>query len=61
MRALAVAQELELILAGTAAVIDLTSQSSLGASAKAVFALLHSTDFHIVPEVIRAVLEQCGE
>jgi len=56
-----VAQELGLKLAGTAAVIGLARQTGLIPSAKAVFAQLHASDFRIAPDVIKAVLQRCGE
>ena len=57
----AVAQELGLSVAGTAAVIGLARQSDLIASARDVFAALHASDFRIAPAVIQAVLDRCGE
>lgn len=57
----AVARELGIALAGTAAVIGLARQNNLIPSARAVFAALHTSDFRIAPEVIQAVLERCGE
>jgi predicted nucleic acid-binding protein len=57
----AVARELGLQLAGTAAVIGLARERGLIPSARAVFARLHSSDFRIAAEVIQAVLERCGE
>jgi predicted nucleic acid-binding protein len=57
----AVAQELGLIVAGTAAVIGLARQHGLIASARPVFAALHASVFRIAPAVIQAVLDRCGE
>jgi predicted nucleic acid-binding protein len=57
----AVAQELGLRVAGTAAVIDLARQRGLIASARDVFAALHASDFRIAPAVIQAVLDRCGD
>jgi predicted nucleic acid-binding protein len=57
----AVAQELGISVAGTAAVIGLARQCGLIASAKDVFAALHATDFRIAPAVIQAVLDRYGE
>lgn len=57
----AVAQELGLKLAGTAAVIGMARQTGLIPSAKAVFAQLHASDFRIAPDVIKTVLMRCGE
>ena len=57
----AVAQELGLSVAGTAAVIGLARQHGLIASARPVFAALHASDFRIAPAVIQAVLDRCGE
>ena len=57
----AVAQALGLSVAGTAAVIGLARQRGLIASARHVFAALHSSNFRIAPAVIQAVLDRCGE
>lgn len=57
----AVAQELGLSVAGTAAVIGLARQRGLIASARDVFAALHASDFRMAPAVIQAVLDRCGE
>ena len=57
----AVAIELGLRVAGTAAVIGMAQQKRLISSARAVFAQLHVSDFRIAPAVIQAVLERCGE
>jgi predicted nucleic acid-binding protein len=57
----AVAQDLGITVAGTAAVIGLAQQRGLIASARAVFEELHASDFRIAPEVIRAVLDRCGD
>ena len=57
----AVAQDLGLSVAGTAAVIGLARQRGLITSARQVFAALHASDFRIAPAVIKAVLDRCGE
>ncbi len=57
----AVAQELGLQVAGTAAVIGLAKQQGLIRSARAVFTELHTSDFRIAAAVIQTVLERCGE
>jgi predicted nucleic acid-binding protein len=57
----AVAQELGLSVAGTAAVIGLARQRGLIPSAREVFAALHASDFRIAPAVIQAVLDRCGD
>lgn len=57
----AVAQELGLHVAGTAAVIGLARQRGLIASAWQVFAALHASDFRLAPAVIQAVLDRCGD
>ena len=57
----AVAQDLGLSVAGTAAVIGLARQSGLITSARQVFADLHASDFRIAPAVIKAVLDRCGD
>jgi predicted nucleic acid-binding protein len=57
----AIAQELGLPVAGTAAVIGMVRRRELIASARAVFARLHASDFRIAPEVITTVLRRCGE
>jgi predicted nucleic acid-binding protein len=57
----AVAHELGLRLAGTAAVIGMARLRGLIPSARAVFVLLHGSDFGIAPPVIEAVLVRCGE
>ena len=57
----AIAQELGLKVAGTAAVIGLARQRGLIASARAVFDGLHRSDFLIAPAVITTVLKRCGE
>lgn len=57
----ALAQELGLSVAGTAAVIGMARQRNLIPSARAVFAQLHGSDFRIAPAVIHAVLRRCGE
>jgi predicted nucleic acid-binding protein len=57
----AVAQDLGLSVAGTAAVIGLDRQRGLIPSARQVFAALHASDFRIAPAVIKAVLDRCGD
>jgi predicted nucleic acid-binding protein len=57
----AVAQELGLSVAGTAALIGLARQRGLIASARDVFAALHASDFRMAPAVIHAVLDRYGE
>ena len=57
----AVAQDLGLSVAGTAAVIGLARQSGLITSARQVFAALHASDFRIAPAVIKSVLDRCGD
>ncbi|QPN70230.1 DUF3368 domain-containing protein [Synechococcus sp. CBW1108] len=57
----AVAQELGLSVAGTAAVIGLARQRGLIPSARQVFEALHASDFRIAPAVIQAVFDRCGD
>ena len=57
----AVAQELGLKVAGTAAVIGMAKSRGLIGSATEVFSRLHGSDFRISAEVIRAVLKRVGE
>ena len=57
----AVAQELGIQVAGTAAVIGLAKKQGLIPSAKASFERLHVLDFRISAQVIRAVLSRVGE
>jgi predicted nucleic acid-binding protein len=57
----AVAQDLAIQVAGTAAVIALAKQRRLIPSVRAVFARLHGSDFRISAEVIRTVLARVGE
>ncbi len=57
----AVAQDLGLRVAGTAAVIGLARQRGLINSARQVFAELHASDFRIAPAVIKSVLDRCGD
>ena len=57
----AVAKDLGLSVAGTAAVIGLARQRGLITSARQVFAALHASDFRIAPAVIQAVLDRCGD
>ena len=57
----AVAHELGLQLAGTAAVIGMARQRGLISSARDVFAALHTSDFRIAPAVIQTVLDRSGE
>jgi predicted nucleic acid-binding protein len=56
----AVAQELGITVAGTAAVIGMAHQRGLISSARDVFAALHASDFRIAPAVIQAVLDRRG-
>ena len=55
----AIAQNLGLMVAGTAAVIGMAHRQGLIGSAREVFAELHSSDFRIAPDVIQAVLRRC--
>lgn len=57
----AVAQDLGLSVAGTAAVIGLARQSGLITSARQVFAALHASNLRIAPAVIKTVLDRCGD
>lgn len=57
----AVAREYGLRVAGTAAVIGMARRRGLIPSARAIFEQLHRSDFRIAPDVIRTVLERCGE
>ena len=57
----AIAQEHGLKVAGTAALIGMTRQRGLIASARTAFEILHNSDFRISAEVIRAVLTRVGE
>jgi predicted nucleic acid-binding protein len=57
----AVAQDLGIQVAGTAAVIAMAKQRALIPSARAVFAELLRSDFRISAEVIRTVLARVGE
>ena len=57
----AVAQDLGLSVAGTAAVIGMARQRGLITSARQVFAALHASDFRIAPAVIQSVLDRCGD
>lgn len=57
----AMAQDLGLSVAGTAAVIGLARQRGLINSARQVFAELHASNFRIAPAVIKAVLDRCGD
>jgi predicted nucleic acid-binding protein len=57
----AIALELGLSVAGTAAVIGLAHRRGLTASAREVFARLHASDFRIAVEVITTVLRRCGD
>lgn len=57
----AVAQELGLQVAGTAAVIGMAKQRGLIGSARQVFERLHQGDFRISPQVIKTVLARVGE
>ena len=57
----AVAEELGLSVAGTAAVIGLARQRGLITSARQMFAALHASNFRIAPAVIKTVLDRCGD
>lgn len=57
----AVAQELGIRVAGTAAVIGMAKTRGLIPSARAIFEALQLSDFRISREVIRAVLVRVGE
>lgn len=57
----AVAQELGIQVAGTAAVIGLAKKRGLITSARASFERLHGSDFRISAAVIQAVLRGVGE
>lgn len=57
----AVAMELGLKVAGTAAVIGMAKNRGLIPSAKKIFEILHTSDFRISKEVIRTILARTGE
>jgi predicted nucleic acid-binding protein len=57
----AIAVDLGLRVAGTAAVIGMARLQGLIASAREVFAHLHASDFRISAEVIAMVLQRVGE
>jgi predicted nucleic acid-binding protein len=57
----AVAKELGISVAGTAAVIGLAKKRKLIRAAKPVFAKLHATDFRISVNVIETVLRDLNE
>ncbi|MFM8524389.1 MAG: DUF3368 domain-containing protein [Cyanobacteriota bacterium] len=57
----AVAMELGLQVAGTAAVIGMARRRGLIPSARAIFEQLHRSDFRIAPDIIRTVLQRCSE
>jgi len=57
----AVAQERGLAVVGTASVIGSAKAQGLIPSARAVFDVLHRSDFRISAEVIRTVLARTGE
>ena len=57
----AVATELGIRVAGTAAIIGMAKARALIPSARAVFARLHASDFRISAQVINTVLERVGE
>jgi predicted nucleic acid-binding protein len=57
----AVATELGVRVAGTAALIGFAKKRGLIASAKPLFARLHATDFRISAAVIQHVLREVGE
>lgn len=57
----AVATEMGIKVAGTAAVIGMAKARSLIPSARKVFETLHQSDFRISAQVIKTVLERSGE
>ena len=57
----AVAQEFGIQVAGTAAVIGLAKKQGLIKSVKPSFERLHSSDFRISADIIRAVMSRAGE
>jgi len=57
----AIASELGIQVAGTAAVIGFAKRHGLIESAKARFERLHASDFRISAEVIQTVLRGVGE
>ncbi|HRO58785.1 MAG TPA: DUF3368 domain-containing protein [Burkholderiaceae bacterium] len=57
----AVATELGVTLAGTAALIGMAKARGLVTSARQAFETLHGSDFRISSQVIRTVLERVGE
>lgn len=57
----AVAQELGLQVAGTAAVIGMARLRGLIPAARPVLERLHRSDFRIAAEVVRTVLQRVGE
>jgi predicted nucleic acid-binding protein len=57
----AVARELGLEVAWTAAVIGMARLRGIVPSARDIFEQLHRSDFRIAPEVIRTILQRCGE
>jgi predicted nucleic acid-binding protein len=57
----AVAKEKELRVIGTAAIIGLAKKQGLIASARAVFEVLHRSDFRIAAAVINQVLASVNE
>lgn len=57
----AYAQEKEMRVAGTAAIIGMAKKSGLIPSAREVFAALHASDFRISATVIQTILVRVGE
>ena len=57
----AIANELGIQVAGTAAVMGFAKKHGLIESAKACFECLHDSDFRISKEVIQTVLRNVGE
>jgi predicted nucleic acid-binding protein len=57
----AIAAELGLKVAGTAAIIGMAKSQGLIGSARKVFEVLHGSDFRISASVIQAVLARVGE
>jgi predicted nucleic acid-binding protein len=57
----AFAQEKEIPIAGTAAIIGMAKMNGLITSAYEVFAALHASDFRISATVIKTILDRVGE
>ena len=57
----AIAAELHLKVAGTAAIVGMAKARGLIPSARQVFETLHQSDFRISAQVIKTVLERTGE